>query len=375
MAKHLAGWMSPWQTGLLSGIASAGSELDKFNLMRMQNEGRIAAYQAKYGAMGATSAMKAKNDALLKQLQMEATQRSYKTQETGADGKTYDVSYRNTFNPDTGQFEPKEMGRALAKDPQALQDAREAAITDRQTNALNAGQDRADARQAGINSRLDKRDADSQAKEDQKEQAAKSDKLDARVEKDMDKFDGADSSTQASMMKAAGVKPAASDTHMFGGNTPTEDDAAANRAAYEAAITAKHAKTMGIKSPSDKSASAAPASGGQPDMTPNGQPIKYDANGQGYVQGKDGKPVPYTPDANGNAQGVPLAMDDPDASASPTAASPTGNDSEDDESGQGPGLLASAGAPAPEDMGSQESDQEDEDDDAAQDQQSQALLA
>ena len=377
MAKRLAGWMSPWQTGLLSGISDWGATQDKFNLINAQNQGRIQAYQAKYGAMQNTQALKMQNDALMKKIAMDQKQRSYTVNQTGADGNPYTVSYINTFNPDSGTYEPKEVGRVPMKDPEAMQANREQAISDRQTAQLGAMQDRADTRQAAIDSRLDKRDADAQAKQAAAEQSAKADKLDSKVEKDMDKFDAADPSEQATLLKSVGISPTVSKTTpgmIYGTNTSDVPNPDA-RSAYEAAVTAKHAKTMGIK-PTADSGAATTTSGdasSAPAVTPNGQPI-LKKDGQLYVRDKDGKPVPYTPDASGNAQGVPLAMDDQSDAASPTAA-PSSDDSGEDDADNQQGLLASSEEPDESQIGSPESDQEDEEDDAQQDQQTQGLLA
>ncbi len=96
MAKHghhIVGSINPWQMGLLGGA-----------------QGLLQGFQAhqdamdKYGAMSAIEEMKAKNNRLLKMLELEANQRAYTVHQVGDDGKSVDVSMRNTYDPSTGRY-------------------------------------------------------------------------------------------------------------------------------------------------------------------------------------------------------------------------------------------------------------------------------
>lgn len=132
---------------------------------------------------------------------MEGTQRSYKTQTVGQDGKTYDVYMRNVYNPDTKRFEPQEISRAPAssqgKAPvtRAFGDQIKQYNPDKGTwdtigSNVHAGQ------QGAIADRQAVRDKAVGDRENARLQSQKAAKLDMAVAKDMDKFDKADPDTK-----------------------------------------------------------------------------------------------------------------------------------------------------------------------------------
>lgn len=63
---HLAGWQSPWSVGLLSGIAAGANSVDQYNKMEAIIQGRIKAYDVKYGNMASVAQMKQQNAVLMK---------------------------------------------------------------------------------------------------------------------------------------------------------------------------------------------------------------------------------------------------------------------------------------------------------------------
>ena len=221
MSKHkIAGMLNPWEFGLLGGISSAANSMDQWNRMQSQQQARLDAYKVKYDAMGSVAAMRAQNNQLLSQLKLEANQRTYKTQEVGADGKTYDVYNRNVYDPDTKTFRPQEVSRAPAAKQGAPVQTR---VVNGQIVALDPDTGKwspvysspnggVSAAQQAIADRSAARDKAVAGREDTRLSAQKAAKLDSAVSKDMDKFDKADADTKAQMMKSAGVDASVPDT-------------------------------------------------------------------------------------------------------------------------------------------------------------------
>ncbi len=89
---------------------------------------------------------------------------------------------------------------------------------------------------------------------------------------------------------------------------PEKDPAGAARA-YHDAMLAQHKADLA----SDTSKPQVGESTNHPDSTPSGQPIKYDAQGNAYIKGPDGAPVPYNPQSSTGGNGSTLALDSPEA--------------------------------------------------------------
>jgi hypothetical protein len=188
----------------------------------------------------------------------------------------------------------------------------------------------------------------------------------------MKEFHKASDDEKLALLKAAGVAPEVPDPDaktLFGnpkeGATKANEQAAAQ---YRAAMLKQHQAELGLGGEGAGAAPADHAAGAQPSMTPDGRQIKYDAQGNAFIKGPDGKPVPYVADANGNPDS-PLAMDhDPDNELA--EAQPDDEHAEGEESPQGQPLLAGN---APDDTAA--SDAEDEQDDNEQDQQTAGLMS
>ena len=318
----MAQFINPFKMGLLGGVAAWANTMEKYNMQKLR----------------------AQNDLMLKRLQMESNQRSYTAIENGPDGKAYNVSYRNTYNPDTQQFEPHEMGRVpyeskmdIARQTQewiaarmagsqkaaaSMLGAKEAAIDRRSAAREKAVASMLGAKEAAIDRRSAARDAVRQSADAAKQRQMALGQAEMQTNKDMKDFRAMNSDEdRAKEMAVVGV-PATPDT--------VNDPTTLNH--YRKALLQMHKRELGI---GDGAAPAAGApagaatptpSAGQPSFTPDGRQIKYDANGNAFIKGADGKPVPYTPDGGGS----PLAMDLPldEESAEPT---------QDDELAEGEG--------------------------------------
>jgi len=153
------------------------------------------------------------------------------------------------------------------------------------------------------------------------------------------------------LLKAAGVDTDVPDptathrtlAHPLSGEPDLEarkpnDQAAAQ---YRKAMLEQHKSELGLTGSAGGAAEGAgsPEAPGsaQPQFTPDGRQIKYDSNGNAFIKGPDGKPVPYVADANGLPDS-PLAMDTVNTA---DEEQPTG-DEEEQPAPSGAGLLAGA---------------------------------
>lgn len=310
--KHI-GRINPYSFGLLGGLAAWANTMEKYNLMNAQEEAITKRERARYGAMADVQTLKAKNDALLKRLQMEANQRSYTGRETDASGKTFDVSYRNVYNPETGQFEPHETGRVPYESKMDIAKQSQQAMADRMSATQSAAADRLAAREDAIDRRSAAREAARDRAGGDKDRRTKLGQAEQQTNADMREFHKATPDEQAALLNAAGVSVDAPDPDargFFGGKkegaTKANPDAAKQ---YRDAMLKQHKSELGLDDAPSANAPASPAAPGSapPSFTPNGQQIKYDASGNAFIKGPDGKPVPYTPGGD-----APLAMDMPD---------------------------------------------------------------
>ncbi len=319
MAKHahIPGMINPYKMGLLGGISGF-----------LQGFSQHQAAQDKFAQQSAIEEMKAKNNRLMKMLEVDANQRAYTVHQVGDDGKVYDVSMRNVYNSQTGKYEPTELSRAPSKDPMAATNAlissREKTSKDNIDAANKRNAERIAAENQRNKDRIAGRNDPSAETAAERRNRVQQDALNHRAalhdaNTDMREYNKADSETRAQMLKDAGVKV-----------DPAKDPAAAKKA-YHDAVLAQHQEDYAT---GDTSAPPQPGeSTAHPDKTPKGQPIKYDAQGQAYIKGPDGKPVPYTPSADAdNAGASGLALDSPEAQQlAMDHPSMTGEAAQDDE--------------------------------------------
>jgi hypothetical protein len=362
----MKGFVNPLQMGLLGGIAAWGRQLDKFNMLNASLEASKERYKSRYDAMAQVQNERTKNNMLLKQMQMEGNQRTFTAPRNNPDGTIDTVTYRNVYNPATQSYEPHEVGHVpyVPKGSTAspyktvggsLVDTRKLDANGNPTAVYTAPdkqgaiQDRQLTVQAAREKAIADRQKDAQQRADQ---AKKIDRVETLTGKDMANWDKTtDDATKRQFLKDAGVPlPENTPEHlggMIGGNPPSGDALENLRGAYEKAMQDKHAKNLGVTSKQLEEgapAGAVPADTGdtgsaQPQFTPDGRQIKYDASGNPFIKGPDGKPTPYVADANGNPDS-PLAMDTVDMSDE-GAQSP---DDEESAPTSGGGLIAGAGA-------------------------------
>ena len=342
-------YASPWKYGLLGGLSDFFKGIgDAQNQQRkFQNDLSLAQ-------------VKAQNDRMVKLMEAEARQRSYKVNETDpTTGQAYVASYRNTVNKD-GTTTPVLLGRIPADDKMAIQDREDqrAAANRSSIEKVNSNiQNHIDARAA----------ADRAAKANGGAASVTQQGLNTRAvmkatQADMQELHAAHGSDRDALLKAQGIDPKASDAE----------------AQYRAKMKAIHEADIGKASPSASNGDS-DDDGSHPQMTASGQPIHYAPDGTPLILGPDGKPTKYVPDANGNSN-VPLAMD----TANDGSVDPTTSDDTSDGSGNAPvgmGLLASAdptdqsSAPSAAASSSDDDDDDDEGDDNAPPSNQQGLLS
>jgi hypothetical protein len=319
------GMVNPLKMGLLGGLQGY-----------LQGVAQDQTMTRKYQQQASIEEMKARNNRLIKMLETDAQQRAYTVHQVGDDGKVYDVSMRNTYNPQSGKYEPTEISRAPAKDPLAA------------TNALIASREKIAGQQIGA---ANSRSAASISAENARNAARIAAKNDPSVETaaerrnrllqieenrraankateaDVRAYSKADPDTRAQMLKDAGINV-----------DPGKDPAAAMKA-YRAAMSQQHHADYDSEHAPEPGESTA-----HPDKTPKGQPIKYDGEGNAYIKGPDGKPVPYDPAADASSTGSGLALDSDEAQALAQDHAPADTEAQQDDAGDGQeqGLLASA---------------------------------
>lgn len=343
----MAQFINPWKMGLLGGLAQWASTMEKYNLLHEQEAARERQYQIKYGAMSDVKQLQAKNNLLLKQLQLESQQRTYNKVTQNPDGSYSQQTMRRAYNPDSGAFEDHAIGDPTPwKSASQLQDEREKAMESRMVATQQAIADRmagtqraTDARQAAredaiaarTNSREDARDAAAE----KKDRAIKLGQAEQQTNADMKAWRAMSPQEKMDEMHAAGV-PVTADT--------VDDSTAMNH--YRAKMLAQHKRELGIgdeNKPVTQPAGSASAPAGAPqpgDDSFMGPPdIRKGADGKQYlIKGTD----PNT----GKVNAVPLAMDDmPDDSA--IAATEGDNEEaesqpDDEQAEQGAPLLAGA---------------------------------
>lgn len=371
-------FINPLKMGLLGGFAAWANTMEKYNMMNAQNEARQQLYKTKYDAMGQVAAERARNNALLNQMKLEANQRTSKVDGVqGDDGKLYSVTYRSVYNPSTQQYEQKEIGRVPYQPKQAagFNLSPGQVRYDAQGNVIAKAPDKPDvqgaiaARQAANE---DRRHQDQMERDAAKQQSAdlarKIDRVETLTGKDMANWDKiTDPSTKRQLLKDAGIDLPDKPGMLYGTNPPGEDEIESQRGAYEAAMQKKHAKNLGVplkaieegaapEGSTDTTDGSGQPTGAQPQYTPDGRQIKYDANGNAFIKGPDGKPVPYVADANGMPDS-PLAMDT--VSGDDNEASP--DDQTDTGAPQGgAGLLAGTDVGADDEEAEPMPDDEDE---------------
>lgn len=340
----MAQFINPYKMGLLGGLASWASTMEKFNLLHEQEAARERQYQIKYGAMSDVKTLQAKNNLLLKQLQLESQQRTYNKVTQNPDGSYSQQAMRRVYNPDSGAFEDHAIGDPTPwKSPSQLQDEREKAmgdrmtatqkaIGDRQATTLQGIADRAAAHEKAVGDRTDQREAARDTANDKKDRAIKLGQAEQQTNADMKAWRAMSPQEKMDEMRAAGV-PVTADT--------VDDPTAMNR--YRMKVLAQHKNELGIGDEPAKAAAGAPAQGAAP------QPGDADFNGPPDIRkGADGKQylIKGTDPNTGKVNAVPLAMDDmPDDSA----IAATGGDNEagesqpdDEQAEQGAPLLAGA---------------------------------
>lgn len=341
--------VSPWKMGLMGGmggyVAGLGSYLDQQRHLQAQLE----AYRVKYGAQADVADLRAKNNRMIAALKSEANQRSYHVDTVGDDGTPVRVSYRNTYDPQTDTFQPHEIGRV------PLSATQKQPTTSYKTFPEG---DQSVTYKMNPDGTREKVSSGDRFKPAQDAQPSAKDRF---LQDNLNKRTQLESSRKA---RVAADKAASQDVKDF--KNLTQKEQAAELANYGIDPDAKDAIKQYREKKADEHLQAiqggpAPAAAGnsadnKPSTTPQGQQIKYDSQGNAYIKGPDGKPVPYNPQASDS----PLAMDQ---MAAEDQAQPEG-DEEDGEQPQGQGLMASN---EPDDESEESPDAEpDEDEDDQQ---------
>jgi hypothetical protein len=351
-------FINPLKMGLLGGFAAWASTLEKYNLLNAQNEARQSQIKTKYDAMAQVQSEREKNNALLKQMALEANQRTSKVDGVpGDDGKLNTVTYRSVYNPATQQYEQKEIGRVPYESKSDIAAQSQKAIADRMAGTQQAAADRQAGREDAVSRRTNQRLDAAETKADAQRQKDKEGQAEAATNADMKEFHRATPEQKAALLKEAGVEPEVADptathrtlAHPLSGepdpNATKPNEKAAEQ--YRKAMLEQHKQELGLGAETPPAGGAVPT-GAQPQMTPDGRQIKYDANGNAFIKGPDGKPVPYVADANGMPDS-PLAMDTADMG---DEEQPAGDE---EQAPQGAGLIAGAdqgeeeGEPTPDD--------------------------
>jgi hypothetical protein len=326
------GMVNPLKMGLLGGLQGY-----------LQGVAQDQTMTRKYQQQASIEEMKARNNRLIKMLETDAQQRAYTVHQVGDDGKVYDVSMRNTYNPQSGKYEPTEISRAPTKDPMAATNALIASREKIAGNQIAAANQRNKDRLAARNDPSVETAAERRNREAQKGLNQRAALRDAN--NDMRDYNKAEPSDKAKMLKDAGITI-----------DPKADPAGAKKA-YHDAVLAQHQadyETGGSKPAPEPGESTA-----HPDKTPKGQPIKYDGEGNAYIKGPDGKPVPYDPTADASSTGSGLALDSDEAQALAQDHAPADPEAQQEDDGQGQGLLAAADE---EPQGEAQDDSEPDDD-------------
>lgn len=317
---RVRGMVNPLKMGLLGGLSGY-----------LQGLSASQDAQRKLQGQSAIEDMKAKNNRLLKLLEVDANQREFIQHKVGADGKIYDQLVRRTYDSQTGSF----SGIVNIGDPVPTKDplaASNAIIASREKVAgMQIGA--ANSRNAATIAAENKRNADRLAakndpsvetaaeRRNRVQQRAENDRAAGRdANYDMRDYAKADAETKAAMLKDAGI------------TIDSAKDPAGAKKAYHDAVLAQHKSdyATGDATPPPQPGEAS----AHPDKTPTGQPIKYDADGNAYIKGADGKPVPYTPTAA--TSGLALDSDEAQQLAQdhPSMTGASEDDSAPDTSGE-----------------------------------------
>lgn len=337
-------FVNPLQMGLLGGFAAWANTMEKYNMMNAQNAAIEQRYRTKYDAMAQVQSERAKNNALLNQMKLEANQRTSKVDGVqGDDGKLYSVTYRSVYNPATQQYEQHEIGRVPYESKMDVAAQSQKAIADRMAANRAAIDADATARQDRIDKRTQQRLDAKSAEDEKKDQRTKLGQAETATNKDMKDFRAMTPEEQAKELAAAGVDvsvPNPEGSKGFFSDTSTKPNPDAEKQ-YRKAMLEQHKAELGIGEDQGAAGGAAAPSptGAQPQYTPDGRQIKYDSNGNAFIKGPDGKPVPYVADANGMPDS-PLAMDTIGGDEEQPAVDQEGEES----APSGAGLLAGADA-------------------------------
>jgi hypothetical protein len=191
-------YASPWKYGLLGGLSDFFKGIgDAQNQQRkFQNDMSLAN-------------VKAQNDRMVKLMEAEARQRSYKVNETDPDtGKPMVASYRNTVNKD-GTTTPVLLGRIPADDKMAIQDREDQRAAANRSSIENVNsniQNHIDARAAADRAAKANGGAASVTQQGPNTRAVMK-----ATQADMQELHAAHGSERDALLKAQGIDPKASD--------------------------------------------------------------------------------------------------------------------------------------------------------------------
>ena len=359
----MAKFINPLKFGLLGGLGKGLEELDKFNFQRVASENIQARQAARYQAMldANLARIKAQNDAMITRLNTDKSQRTHTYDTTDNNGQAVRITYENV--PDgKGGWDRHELGRVPLS-------AEKGGKTGGGGYTLGAGQvrynadgsvaatgpDRPDT-QGAIATRQKALQDEINKRADQRDKRMRDTQADRDTKADMKEFDNATPDKQRTLAESAGVPYMVDDpkggTHrksLF--DSTQEADQVVNpnlRKAYQDAVS-KQNRSIG-NGPDTTTPSGQPA-----DMSKHGQPIRYDAQGNAYIKGPDGKPVPYNPQSDTS----PLAMDNVAQAEPPAMPDETETDDNPGEEGYEQSPLI-AGNEAPEEQMPPPPDEEDE---------------